>query len=68
MAGRLKKLVDFVKANSTFTNLTLARISLKVGMDINEITASTPDDPELEKKLIQAIKEVMKLEKVEIKF
>lgn len=66
MTGKLKKIVDFVKTKSTFINLTLARISLKVGMDINEFTANTPDDSALEAKLIQAVKDVLKVETIDV--
>ena len=64
MAGRLKKIVDFVREHSLFPGLTLARLSLAVGRNVEEIDEDTPDDPELEKKMVEAVKEILKVDDV----
>ena len=60
MPGRLKAIVDIVKAKSVFKNLAVALLSFKVGQDVDAFTDSTPDDPELEAKLVEEAKKILK--------
>ena len=61
MAGRLKKIVDFVRANAFFKNLALVTLNLKLkeaGFDVKveDFTSDTPDDAEIERVLGHAAK------------
>ncbi len=60
MAGRLKAIVDIVKAKSVFKNLAVALLSFKVGQDVDAFTDSTPDDLELELQLVEEAKKILK--------
>lgn len=60
MAGRLKAIVDIVKAKSVFKNLAVALLSFKIGQDVDAFTDSTPDDAELELQLVEEAKKILK--------
>ncbi len=66
MPGRQKKIVDYVKEHSVLKNLSLASMRLIVDEDVNLITEDTPDDPEKEKKLLEAAKIVLRKDKLDI--
>ena len=66
MAGRLKKIVDHVKARSFFKNLAISMLNMKLNTDVERFSDNTPDDPELEKKLIEAAKEVLGKDKFDL--
>lgn len=58
--GKLKRILDKMieLEQVAFPKLLLSRIGLKAGISVNTITENSPDNPELEKKLLKAIKEV----------
>lgn len=60
MAGKLKAIVDVVKARSVFKNLAVAMLSYKLGLDVDSFTDETDDDNELEQKLIEEAKKILK--------
>lgn len=66
MAGKLKAIVDVVKARSVFKNLAVALLSFKLGQDVDAFTEDMPDDPELESKLIEEAKKILKTETLSI--
>lgn len=66
MAGRLKAIVDVVKAKSVFKNLAVAMLSYKLGQDVDSFTENTPDDSELETKLIEEAKKILKTDTLSI--
>lgn len=66
MAGRLYQIVEYVKSKSYFKSLMLCRLNLKMRMNVEEFTLTTADDPLLEKKLIQAAKEVLNTEEIDV--
>ncbi len=68
MPGRLKKIVDYVKDHSVLKNLSLASMRLLVEEDVTLITEDTPDDPEKERKLLEAAKIVLRKDKLDINF
>ncbi len=66
MPGRLKKIVDYVKDHSVLKNLSVASMRLLVNEDVTLVTENTPDDPEKEKKFLEAAKIVLRKEKLDI--
>lgn len=68
MAGRMKKIVDYVKTKVYFKNLAVARfnIMLEAEVNVDDFTEDTPDDPELEKKLIEAAKKILDVDRLDI--
>lgn len=66
MAGKLKAIVDVVKARSVFKNLAVAMLSYKLGLDVDSFTDEAADDPELEQKLIQEAKKILKTDTLTI--
>ncbi len=68
MPGRLKKIVDYVKDNSVLKNLSLASMRLLVEEDVTLVTENTPDDPEKEKKFLEAAKIILRKDKLNINF
>lgn len=66
MAGRLKAIVDVVKAKSVFKNLAVAMLSYKLGQDVDSFTENTPDDSELETKLIEEAKKILKTDTLSV--
>ncbi len=59
--SRLKTIVDAIVAESSGVQarLLVARIGLKAGVNLSRITPSTPDNPELERKILQAARQVL---------
>lgn len=68
MPGRLKKIVDYVRDHSMLKNLALANMCLLVGEDVTEVTEATPDDPEKEKRYVEAAKIILRKDKLDIQF
>jgi hypothetical protein len=68
MAGRLKNIVDYVKSRVHFKNLAVACLNLKAGMNVDDFREKTPDNPELEQKLIQGAKEILGVDHLDIPF
>lgn len=68
MPGRLKKIVDYVKDHSVLKNLSVASMRLLVDEDITLVTEDTPDDPEKEKKFLEAARIVLRKDKLDITF
>ena len=66
MAGRLKAIVDVVKARSVFKNLAVAMLSFKLGQDVESFTENTEDDAALEAKLIEEAKKILKTDSLTI--
>jgi hypothetical protein len=66
MPGRLKKIVDYVKDHSVLKNLSVASMRLLVDEDVTLVTENTPDDPEKEKKFLEAAKIVLRKDKLDI--
>ncbi len=66
MPGRLKKIVDYVKDHSVLKNLSVASMRLLVEEDVTLVTEKTPDDPEKEKKFLEAAKIVLRKDKLDI--
>jgi hypothetical protein len=66
MPGRLKKIVDYVKDHSVLKNLSVASMRLLVNEDITLVTENTHDDPEKEKKFLDAAKIVLRKDKLDI--
>ena len=66
MPGRLKKIVDYVKDHSVLKNLSVASMRLLVDEDITLVTEDTPDDPEKEKKFLEAARIVLRKDKLDI--
>ncbi len=66
MPGRLKKIVDYVKDHSVLKNLSVASMRLLVNEDVTLVTENTPDDPEKEKKFLEAAKIVLRKDKLDI--
>ena len=66
MAGRLKAIVDVVKARSVFKSLAVAMLSFKLGQDVDGFTDVTPDDADLETKLIEEAKKILKTDSLTI--
>lgn len=64
--GRLKEIVEYVKSNFTLKNLAITNLELKTKLPVGEYDENTPDDPEKEKMLIQAAREILKKDKLEI--
>ena len=63
MAGRLKKIVEIVKARAFFKNVAIVTLNLKLqeaGFDVNveDFTSGTADSPEIEKILIEQPKKL----------
>jgi hypothetical protein len=62
MAGKIKQMIDKLimlrsKGNPTITSTTKVRLSLK-GINYENYTALSPDDPEMIKKIIDVAKEM----------
>jgi hypothetical protein len=59
--GRLKKIVDYIQSSSSGAQakLQIARVGLRSGMNLSLISENTPDNPEVEKKLLRSTKEVL---------
>jgi len=68
LPGRLKKIVDYVRDNSTFGNLAIASMRLRLKEDVAAITLATPDDPQREQRYLDAAREVMNREHLDIPF
>jgi hypothetical protein len=68
MPGRLKKIVDYVKDHSVLKNLSVASMRLLVDEDVTLVTENTPDDPEREKKFLEAARIVLRKDKLDITF
>ena len=66
MPGRLKKIVDYVKDHSVLKNLSVASMRLLVDEDVTLVTENTPDDPEKEKKFLEAAKIVLRKNELNI--
>ena len=66
MPGRLKKIVDYVKDHSVLKNLSVASMRLLLDEDITLVTEDTPDDPEKEKKFLEAAKIVLRKNELNI--
>jgi hypothetical protein len=66
MPGRLKKIVDYVKDHSVLKNLSVASMRLLVDEDITLVDENTPDDPEKEKKFLEAARIVLRKDKLDI--
>lgn len=66
MPGRLKKIVDYVADNTVLKNLALSRMRLLVHEDVTQITEDTPDDPEKEKRFLEAAKTILRKETLDI--
>lgn len=66
MAGKLKAIVDVVKARSVFKNLAVAMLSFKLGQDVESFSEDTPDDAQLETKLIEEAKKILKTDSLTI--
>jgi hypothetical protein len=66
MPGRLKKIVDYVKDHSVLKNLSVASMRLLVDEDVTLVDENTPDDPEKEKKFLEAAKIVLRKDKLDI--
>ncbi|HLE42194.1 MAG TPA: hypothetical protein VI956_11900 [Nitrospirota bacterium] len=66
MPGRLKKIVDYVKDHSVLKNLSVASMRLLLDEDITLVTEDTPDDPEKEKKFLEAARIVLRKDKLDI--
>ncbi|MBU0504014.1 MAG: hypothetical protein ABH882_02510 [Candidatus Omnitrophota bacterium] len=59
MAGRLKQIVDQVKAKVILKNLATSTLSMKLGTNVDNFTETTPDDPQIEQKLLAIAKELL---------
>ncbi|MEQ8353135.1 MAG: hypothetical protein RH862_16780 [Leptospiraceae bacterium] len=59
--SRLKNIVDAIVAESSGVQarLLVARIGLKAGVNLSRITPNTPENPELEKRILQAAHQVL---------
>ncbi len=59
--GRLKRIIDAIRAESggVQAKLLVARVGLKAGINISEINESTPDDREIEAKLLEAARNIL---------
>lgn len=66
MPGRLKKIVDYVRDHSVLKNLSMASMRLLLNEDVTAIDENTPDDPEREKKFIEAAKIVLRKDHIDI--
>ena len=66
MPGRLKKIVDYVKDHSVLKNLSVASMRLLVDEDVTLVDENTPDDPQKEKKFLEAAKIVLRKDKLDI--
>ncbi|MDP1852647.1 MAG: hypothetical protein Q8L26_00340 [Candidatus Omnitrophota bacterium] len=66
MAGKLKAIVDVVKARSVFKNLAVAMLSFKLGQDVESFSEDTPDDVQLETKLVEEAKKILKTDSLTI--
>ncbi|MEK6715684.1 MAG: hypothetical protein AABY43_06550 [Candidatus Omnitrophota bacterium] len=66
MSGRLKAIVDVVKARSVFKNLSVAMLSFKLGQDVDSFSDVTPDDADLETKLIEEAKKILRTDSLTI--
>lgn len=66
MSGRLKAIVDVVKVRSVFKHLAVAMLSFKLGQDVDDFTDETPDDADLEKRLIEEAKKILKTDNLAI--
>ncbi len=66
MPGRLKEIVETVKAKATLKNWAVAKLSIAVGQDVSKFSDDTPDDPVLEEKLLKAAKEILKVNEIKI--
>lgn len=65
MAGRLKQIVDYVKAKAFFKNMAVAQLNMIVGFNVEDFTEETPDDPELEQKLLEATSIILRSNSVD---
>ncbi len=59
MAGRLKQIVDQVKARAILKNLAASTLSMKLGTNVDNFTETTPDDHQIEQKLLVIAKELL---------
>ncbi|MFH1768157.1 MAG: hypothetical protein ABH858_03225 [Candidatus Omnitrophota bacterium] len=69
MANNVKKIIDYVKARSFLKNLSEARLKMTLmnqGINLDSIKDSPSIDPELEKKVIDAAKEILKVDRIDI--
>lgn len=62
MAGKIKFMIDKIisdkaKGNDTIANCTRTKLILK-GIAVNKYTSSSPDDPDVMKKVSQVAKEL----------
>jgi len=59
--GNLCRIVDCIRAESSgiHAKLLVARVGLKVGVSLTGIDESTPNNPELEGRLIEAARTVL---------
>ncbi|RME91776.1 MAG: hypothetical protein D6767_04510 [Candidatus Hydrogenedentota bacterium] len=62
--GRLKKIVKAIESESSGVQgrLLLARVGLKAGVNLSKITENTPDNPEIEKRILAAARVVLRKE------
>lgn len=68
MAGRLKKIVDYVEEKVILKNLAIARMNIVLGrgMNVDDFSDETPDNPEMEQKLIEAAKIILGVQDLDI--
>lgn len=59
MAGRLKQIVDQVKARVILKNLAMSTLNTAVGTDVENFSETTPDNPEIEQKLLEMAKQIL---------
>ena len=62
--GNLKRIVDSIKAESSGVqaNLLVARVGLKIGVSLKNIDENTPDNPELETRILNAAETILQKE------
>jgi hypothetical protein len=68
MAGRLKRIVDYVEEKVILKNLAIARMNIVLGrgINVNDFSDETPDNPEMEQKLIDAAKIILGVQDLDI--
>jgi len=59
--GRLNQIIESIKAESSGVQakLLVARVGLKIGVNLARIDEDTSDNPELESKLLKATREIL---------
>ena len=62
--GNLKRIVESIKAESSGVqaNLLVARVGLKIGVSLKNIDENTPDNPELETRILNAAETILQKE------